>query len=191
MWRWGAVVAAGMFAAAPQMRRLAPLDARDERAETLVESVFRAQQNSAHADTTLRPLDEKAYIAMVAAHRGHVLIVDFWATWCSPCREEMPSVIALVERYAPKDVQLVTVSADLDEQMHEAVQFLDSVRAPSVRYIKHADDDDRFIQSVDPAWSGALPALLVYDRTGHKVRAFFGETSGDSLAAAVRTAAGS
>ena len=123
---------------------------------------------------------------MVAAHRGHVLIVDFWATWCSPCREEMPGLIALAGRYAKHGVQMVTVSADMTAQMRDAERFLDSVRAPTARYIKQTDDDDHFIQSVDSAWTGALPAILIYDRKGHKVRAFFGETSLDSVAAVVR-----
>lgn len=158
-------------------------------------SALRMHRTAPRADTTLQPLDEHAYTSMIAAHHGHVVIVDFWATWCSPCREEMPGVIALAKRYeakgVQKGVQLATISADLDEQMHEAVQFLDSVQAPKARYIKHAVDDDRFIQTIDSTWSGALPALFVYDRAGRKVRAFFGETPIDSLAAAVRKAAGS
>ena len=43
-------------------------------------------------------------------------------------------------------------------------------------YLKQADDDDRFINAIDPKWSGGLPALFLYDKTGHKVRSFIGDT---------------
>lgn len=142
----------------------------------------------ARSDTTLRPLDLKEYREMIAAHHGQIVIVDFWATWCSPCREEMPALVALAAEHKTDGVQLVTVSADMTEQGREAGQFLDSVGAPAARYIKQADDDDRFIQSVDSGWTGALPAVFVYDREGRKVRAFFGETSADSVALVLREA---
>jgi thiol-disulfide isomerase/thioredoxin len=123
---------------------------------------------------------------MVAAHHGHVLVVDFWATWCSSCREEMPSVVALARRYAKEGVQLATVSADDPAQMQEAERFLDSVHAPAARYVKRSKDDEAFIAAIDTAWTGALPTLFVYDRTGRKVRALFDETPADTLAAVVR-----
>jgi len=141
-----------------------------------------------HRADVLRPLDAKGYTGMVASHKGHVLVVDFWATWCSPCREEMPGVVALAHTYAKEGVQLTTVSADDSGEIHEAERFLDSVHAPTPRYIKRSKDDGAFIEAVDTAWTGALPALFVYDRTGRKVRALFGETPADTLAAVLRAA---
>jgi hypothetical protein len=56
------------------------------------------------------------------------------------------------------------------------VEFLKKTGVTGPAYIKRAKDDDKFINSVDPKWSGALPALFVYDRQGHKVQSFIGET---------------
>jgi thiol-disulfide isomerase/thioredoxin len=136
----------------------------------------------------LYPLDAKGYTEMVAAHHGHVLVVDFWATWCLPCREEMPAVVALARRYAKEGVQLATVSADDSGQMRQAERFLDSVRAPAARYVERSKDDGEFIAAIDTAWTGALPTLFIYDRAGRKVRSLIGEMPTDTLVAVVRAA---
>lgn len=140
------------------------------------------------AGDTLHPLDANGYAKMVAAHHGHILIVDFWATWCSPCREEMPGIVALARQYDKDGIRLVTVSADDPAQMRAAKRFLDSVHAPAARYVKRSKDDGAFIAAIDTAWTGALPTLFVYDRVGRKVRALFGETAVDTLTAVVRAA---
>jgi len=136
----------------------------------------------------LRPLDSRGYESMVDAHHGHVLVVDFWATWCLPCREEMPAVVALARRYAKEGVQLATVSADDSGQMRQAERFLDSVRAPAARYVERSKDDGEFIAAIDTAWTGALPTLFIYDRAGRKVRSLIGEMPTDTLVAVVRAA---
>jgi hypothetical protein len=52
---------------------------------------------------------------------------------------------------------------------------------PQPAYIKRAKNDEKFIDSVDPKWSGALPGLFVYDRQGRLVKSFFGETGMTAL----------
>jgi thiol-disulfide isomerase/thioredoxin len=51
----------------------------------------------------------------VAAHRGKVTMIDFWATWCPPCRAEMPNVIATYSRYHPQGFDIIGVSLDQDQ----------------------------------------------------------------------------
>ncbi|MCU0876908.1 MAG: TlpA family protein disulfide reductase [Pirellulaceae bacterium] len=50
------------------------------------------------------------------AYRGKVVLVDFWATWCGPCRREMPNVKALAERLGPQGFEVVGVSLDEDQE---------------------------------------------------------------------------
>jgi thiol-disulfide isomerase/thioredoxin len=57
----------------------------------------------------------------VAAHRGRVTMIDFWATWCAPCRAEMPNVIATYDRYYAQGFDIIGVS--LDDDQNAVMQF--------------------------------------------------------------------
>lgn len=137
------------------------------------------------AQGKLVPLDEAGLPKMVAAHRGRVLLVDFWATWCVPCRAETPQLVKLAAKLRSRGFDLVTVSADEPGQEEAAFQYLKKEAASGPAYIKHAQDDDKFTSSVDAKWSGALPALFLFDRSGRKVRSFIGETPVKDLEAAI------
>ncbi len=138
------------------------------------------------AQPRLAPLDEAGYRKLVASGRGQVLLVDFWATWCQPCRAEMPRLVGLEARYRRRGLKLVTVSCDEPEQESDAARFLEQHRVAGPAYIKRAASDDQFIVSVDARWSGALPALFLYDRGGRKVRSLVGETDMAALEAAIQ-----
>jgi thiol-disulfide isomerase/thioredoxin len=133
----------------------------------------------------LTPVTEAAYPKIVAAHKGKVVLVDFWATWCKPCRAEMPVLAKLSQRLAAKGFDLVTISADEPEQEAAAVKFLKEGGVTTPGYLKKTEDDDKFNASVDPQWQGAMPALFLYDRSGKKVRSFIGETPVKDVEAAV------
>jgi thiol-disulfide isomerase/thioredoxin len=130
----------------------------------------------------LIPLDESAFYQMVASHHGRILVVDFWATWCAPCREELPQLAALQAARKNKGLDLVTILCDEPEQESAAAQFVAAHGAPAPHYIRRAKSDDAFINAIDPKWSGALPALFVFDRNGHQARSFIGETDIKQLA---------
>jgi thiol-disulfide isomerase/thioredoxin len=140
----------------------------------------------APAQSKLIPIDEAAYQKLIASQKGKVVLVDFWATWCKPCRAETPNLVALESKLRSKGFQLVTVSADEPEKEAAAAKFIADMKVPAPAYVRHAKDDDKFINSIDPKWSGALPGLFLYDRTGRKVRSFIGETPTTDIEAAVQ-----
>jgi thiol-disulfide isomerase/thioredoxin len=111
--------------------------------------------------------------------------VDFWATWCKPCRAETPALVSLEAKLRARGFQLITVSADEPEQETAAARFVSEMRVPGTAYIRRAKDDDKFIDFVDPKWTGALPAMFLYDRAGRKVKAYFGETPAKEIEAAL------
>lgn len=141
---------------------------------------------SAFAQLELRPLDEKVYPQLLASHKGSVLLVNFWATWCAPCREEMPLLVELERKHRSKGLRMVTVSCDEPEDQRKAAQFLAQHQVPQPAYLKRAAEDEKFINFVDGKWSGALPALFLYDRSGRMARSFIGETDVAVLDQAIR-----
>ena len=134
----------------------------------------------------LATMDEAGYQRLIAHAKGRVVLVDFWATWCDPCRAEMPQLVRLAARYQARGLELATVSCDEPEQEAGAVAFLEKNGAPAPHYVKRAASDDKFIDAIDPKWSGALPALFLYDRQGRLVKSFIGETEMAALEAAVK-----
>lgn len=138
------------------------------------------------AQSKLQPVTEASFQKLVATHKGKIVLVDFWATWCVPCRAEMPQLVKLSEKLRGKGLDFVTVSADAPEQEAAAFKVLmqDSVAAPF--YIKKAADDDKFYNLVDAKWSGEMPAIFIYDRNGKRIRSFLGETPVKDIEAAIQ-----
>lgn len=135
----------------------------------------------------LAPLDQAGYRELVRGHRGSVLLVSFWATWCIPCRTELP-VLGELQRKVP-GFRLVTISADEPEKAASAEKFLREARIEGRAYVRDADEsDDKFIPVVDARWSGVLPASFLYGRDGKLIRSFVGETKASELESAVRRA---
>jgi thiol-disulfide isomerase/thioredoxin len=141
---------------------------------------------SAFAFGALTPIDETAFEKLVQSHKGKVVLYNFWATWCAPCRAEIPQLIQLEAKLRARGFELVTISADEPDQDAQAEKVLKqfAVRAPLYR--KQAKDDERFINAIESKWSGALPALFLYDKDGRKVRSFIGETDMRTLETAIR-----
>lgn len=113
----------------------------------------------------LLDVDAKSLPAVLAAHVGHGLLVNVWSTWCAPCVEEMPLVVATAKKYSARGLRLVFISADSPTQRDAALEVLRAVGARGPSYLKTGPDDE-FIAAFHGAWSGALPATLLIDDTG-------------------------
>ena len=120
-------------------------------------------------------IDLAGYQQVLAKYRGKPLVVNFWATWCEPCRTEYPLLVELARQYAPKGVAVVGVSMDDDADMNLVRRFLarNQPGFPNFRQ-KPGIDLDAFVRGVDPAWTGSLPSTLFYSRDGRLIGQFIG-----------------
>ena len=133
----------------------------------------------------LARINEISYPKMIAAQKGKVVLVDFWATWCVPCRKELPELVKLEARLKAKGLVLIPISADEPENEAGTREFLTKAGVKTQGYLKAPKDDDAFIRAIDPKWGGELPALVLYDKTGRKVQIWKGETAIAAIEAAV------
>jgi thiol-disulfide isomerase/thioredoxin len=97
---------------------------------------------------------------------GKPLLVNFWATWCDPCREEFPDLVKLDAEYRGK-IDFITISTDdLAEIDRDVPKFLSQMKAEMPAYLLKAEDDDQAITVVSKNFSGALPFTILFDATG-------------------------
>ncbi|HEX8294011.1 MAG TPA: TlpA disulfide reductase family protein [Pyrinomonadaceae bacterium] len=117
--------------------------------------------------TEIKEADLKSLLG-AGAGRERPLLVNFWATWCVPCREEFPDLVEIRGQYGPDTLDFILVSLDDPSDIGKAVpEFLAQARATAFpSYLLNADDSDVAINLVDPTWSGELPATFLYDRSG-------------------------
>jgi thiol-disulfide isomerase/thioredoxin len=92
--------------------------------------------------------------------RGKVVLIDFWATWCQPCKKEMPGYQKLLDRYGSRGIAVVGFKFDTMRDMEDPVQFAKRI---GVRYplAVAADDLKQKFGGIE-----GLPTTLLYDRDG-------------------------
>ena len=105
----------------------------------------------------------------ILKHRGKVVIVDFWASNCLPCREAFPKFIKMHEKYADKGLVVITVSIDPSENqkaVDAANKFLNQVNAPMRNLL--LDEPEEVLQKQFDFVS--IPFYYLFDRQGKWVR---------------------
>jgi thiol-disulfide isomerase/thioredoxin len=93
--------------------------------------------------------------------KGQVVVVNLWATWCAPCKEEMPSLAKLAKAYAGKGVTVLAISVDKDTEIPKAKEFLQE----HGNLAFYNDPEMRMVFGLKPAAEG-LPTTLIYDKVG-------------------------
>lgn len=131
--------------------------------------------NSAPSSPSVTLVDIPGLKKVLASHRGRVVLLNVWATWCPPCVKEFPQLIRLHKKYRAQGFEVVSVSADDPKTLSTAVIPFLKKQKPSFKvYIKNADDE-AFIKALSKNWGGDLPASFLYDRQGRLQKAFTGE----------------
>lgn len=93
--------------------------------------------------------------------RGQVVVVNFWATWCGPCKEEMPSLAKLAKDYADRGVKVVPISVDRLEDSAMAKEFLRTHGGLPF----YNDPEYRVVFGLIPRPDG-IPTTVIYDKAG-------------------------
>jgi thiol-disulfide isomerase/thioredoxin len=143
-----------------------------------------ASQDKAPRDPEM--IDVQGFQKILEQHRGKALIVNFWATWCEPCRDEYPMLNEMAKEYAPKGLQVVGVSMDDDGDLILMRRFLARYKPIFPNYRKQAGAEAAFRESVLAGWTGSMPVSIFYAKDGRQVGHFIGEKSREQYEEAIR-----
>lgn len=149
---------------------VAPAGCNESNTDTAQAATHRASKTRVG---TARPdfshVDAGNVLATLKAFRGRVVLLNFWATWCPPCRHEMP-ILAAFARSHPK-VVLVTVSMDGLRNAARARAFLDRNGVKAPRFPRYVYSGGRMgipdvARTLGVPWRGGLPVTFLYDAKG-------------------------
>ena len=129
---------------------------------------------------------------VLAAERGNVVVLNFWATWCPPCVKEMPEHAKFWREFDGNGVRFLSVSADHHSLLNSTViTFVKSYEIPFLVRVMYVDNPDQFVDELpltweDRPWDGALPATFIFDREGNQAWSTVGEVTRDLIAEKVK-----
>lgn len=126
-------------------------------------------------------IDAAGYKDLIAQHRGKPVLVNFWATWCPPCRAEYSALVDVAKKHAGAGVVVIGVSMDEDADINLVRRFLAEHKPEFTNYRQKPRTFDTFVKAVDPEWRGSLPATFLYDREGKILRRVVGEQNRESF----------
>lgn len=141
-----------------------------------VEQAMQAEPRTGPAPD-LSLVDVEGRPVKLSDFRGRLVFVNYWASWCGPCRDEMPSLTELTRNFDPRDVVFLAVSLDEDEAAMKS--FLAGQPNPN-GYVVLRDPDG----STAKNWGTVkLPETYLVDREGHLVYKFTGPRDWSAVAA--------
>ena len=109
------------------------------------------------------------------ASKARPLLVNFWATWCDPCRAEFPDLVKVNNDYKDRGLEFVVVSGDDVSEIKTGVpKFLSDMKVTMPAYLLNDPDMEAAINSVDATWGGELPAVF-YSAKEDRVRVLCGQ----------------
>jgi thiol-disulfide isomerase/thioredoxin len=139
-----------------------------------------AKQSAAGLEVKVMSL--KQIQETIAAKKGKVVVVDYWSTYCEPCKKEFPGLVALSQKHAD-DVACISVSVDFsgakgkkpEDKLPAVKEFLASQHATKVENIlasEGSDDVMKAVTQVKPQAAPAPPAVFVFARDGSLAHLF-------------------
>ena len=148
--------------------QLQPNEAGDENATD------RALRGSLHVVTAAELKSELRRLA------GKGSLVNVWATWCGPCKRELPMLVSLRQRLTDLGISLVFVSVDEPEDASAVADFLAQHDAPGPSYLV-GGSLEQFKRELNPRWPGMLPASFLFDASAELHHFFAGEVFEEEL----------
>ena len=139
-----------------------PADLKDQRIDNIqkqVEAIERSSVGQKYIDFTATSLEGKEVKLSEAMGQSKYTLIDFWASWCMPCRAEMPNVIKLYEKYHKQGFNVIGVSLDADENKWK--QAVNDLKLPWFQLKTGKSGDPAALYAVT-----GIPTTILIDENG-------------------------
>lgn len=138
---------------------------------------------------SIEPVDAAGVAALARNPTNRLRVINLWATWCVPCVEEFPGLVALSRRFETRDFDLITISVDAPADREKALRFLQRMHAAvpvgarasvarqgrtTNNFIYTGPGGDALAQALDPKWPGGYPYTVVIAPGGQIVDRYSG-----------------
>lgn len=144
---------------------------------------------AAAASGPVLPIAAGSLRKLLDEQAGRVVLLNFWATWCRPCLDEIPALQALQDRYADAGLVLVPVSLDEPDTAPVVVPAFLARWFPGFRsWLSVEAEMDTIVSVVDQAWNEVLPTSYLIGRDGNVLVRLQGGKSVDEFEAAITRA---
>ncbi len=129
--------------------------------------------------------DLKGQKVDLVSFKGQVMIIEFWATWCGPCREEIPLLNEIHRKYRDQGVRVIGISLDRKDPQ-EVSKFLDSLQVEYLNLMGDEEVLEKYSRIANLGPIRGIPATFIIDRKGAICQRFLGLTERRVLEEAVR-----
>lgn len=142
------------FASCNNNQKNKPSEQKDTVKDTLSENIKNIEQEISFTD-------ESGRIISLNSLKGKVVFINFWATWCPPCLEEMPSINKLKKGFKEND-DIVFLMVDVDGNMTKSKAFMTKNKYDLQVYVPNGDIPSNYL-------GGAIPTTVILDKKGNMV----------------------
>ena len=132
---------------------------------------------------TIAPVDLDGLVKEIRSHKGQPVLVEFWATWCGPCRSQFPKFVALHESYSDRGLVCLSVAFERDPEADRdrALDFLKRQKSDTINFL-WTDRTDRGADGLETkfGYPGGIPYAAFFGRDGERIAPDDGAMFGSS-----------
>lgn len=112
-------------------------------------------------EVNLEPIDVAGVKALLKNDSDKVRLINFWATWCPPCRAEFPELVTINRMYRKRNFEMITISVDKPNQRGNVLEFLQQHQASNRNTQFNSTDLNQLVDATDRKWMGSVPLTLL------------------------------